>query len=365
MKLFFTIVLAIFALLAGFIAVLPTLLSIPEIHSLLLQRIAPKLHLKALEASWFEGLLIQGIEIKDPPIQIHSIYWREPLYKLLFLSEPLEKIAIQGFKMKIAKDAEIAPLVGDTVEADLTLTPKSLSEGLLDGTVTSPNLTAKLACLIKDNTLTLREPVVGTFLGTPNPAKFWIDPQGFSVPLAPFSLKGIVIQSMKVEPDKQSSENRGLMALVLSLLKASLSAGQRVNIWFTPIFLSLKDSIVQVQRFDFLFADRYPLAAWGEINLENNNLLMTLGVSSKAIEKAFFIISTGSNKFVQIPIRGTIDSPTFDVKRATTKITALRLQQTLSPPTIIFGTLLKAASTIGEDDTPVPLPTTQPFPWKE
>lgn len=227
--------------------------------------------------------------------------------------------------------------------------------------------TLSFSSIIDENSFLLSEPLIGkcwtTDADAQNPVHFTIDSEGFLLPLVPFSRDAIVIKSMKVEPGKQTCKNGKLLTLLLSFLKLSLSGNQEVSVWFTPIFLELEKGIVQVKRADFLFADRFPLAIWGQADIVNNRLDMTLGISPETLSRAFLLISLDKTRFLQVPIRGSIDSPTFDTGRATAKIAALRLQQTWSVPTAILGTILNVASSVGADDPPTPPPTTTPFPW--
>jgi len=227
------------------------------------------------------------------------------------------------------------------------------------------SLDIALSCLVKENILLLQEPLKGSFttVEAKNPVTLTIDPEGFSIPLSPFSLETMAIQSLTIEPGVQKLKNGKLLSFLISFLKISLSASHEVSVWFTPLYLNVEKGVAHVKRADFLLADRFPLAIWGQINLANTQLALTLGISPDTLSRAFLIITLDKTSFIQIPVHGQIGNPIFDTGRATAKIAALRLQQTWSPQTAILGTLLNVASSIGKDEPPTPPPTTSPFPW--
>ena len=170
------------------------------------------------------------------------------------------------------------------------------------------------------------------------------------------------MKNIKVEPGVLTCKNGGMLSLLVNLLKVNVSSDE-INLWFTPIYVEIKDGIVNCKRSDTLFADAYPIATWGKIDSVKNSIDMTLGLSGTAICKGFDIPKLDPGYMVQIPIHGTTQSPKIDSALATTKITALKLQQHRSNTTSLIGGLLEVATSIVEKDSPVPGPTTKPFPW--
>lgn len=279
---------------------------------------------------------------------------------------------------------QLIAVLGHTLDANLKGEIKDLDEGAFHGTIKSPRLQSEVACRLNEGLLTLEKPITAEYTLTPeagevllkgvnpllvtaarseSPIKLTIDSKDFSVPLKPFSLQTVNIKNIKVEPGVLTCKNGGMLSLLVSLLKVNVSSSNEVNLWFTPIYVEVKDGIVNCKRSDALLADAFPIATWGKIDLVNNKINMMLGLSGTAIGRAFDIPRLDPGYMVQIPIHGTTQSPKIDSALATTKITALKLQQHKSNTKSIIGGLLEVATTIVEKDAPIPAPTTQPFPW--
>src|SRR5262249_49783026 len=150
--------------------------------------------------------------------------------------------------------------------------------------------------------------------------------------------------------------NGGMLSLLVSLLKVDTSRSKEVNLWFTPMYIEVKNGKVLCKRTDALLADAFPIATWGTIDLVKNSVDMTLGLSGTAISRAFGITEIDPNYLVQIPIHGKTQSPKIDTGRATAKITALKMQENKSNTAALLGGLLEVATMVGEKDEPPPKP---------
>ncbi|MCE5294333.1 MAG: hypothetical protein LLF94_06935 [Chlamydiales bacterium] len=273
---------------------------------------------------------------------------------------------------------------GSTVDASVKAEIKDLDDGSFHGTIQSQHLKSEVDCLLTEGTLTLKKPITAEYTLTPeggkvllkdvnpllataarseSPIKLTIDSNGFSVPLKPFSNSTMQIKNIKIEPGILSCKNSGMLSLLVNLLKVDASGSDEIPLWFTPIYIDVKDGIVTCKRADTLLANAFPIATWGQINLVKNSIDMTLGLSGTAIAQAFGIARLDPGYMVQIPIHGPTQSPKIDSALATTKITALKLQQTSSKSTSLIGGLLEVATQAMEKDAPVPAPTTHPLPW--
>lgn len=280
-------------------------------------------------------------------------------------------------------DALVAVL-GPKVDANLKGEIKELHEGSFQGQIESPRLKSQVALLLKKGTLFLEKPLTAEYTLTPEagqvllkdvnpllvtaartqePIKLWIDSKDFAIPLKPFSKKEMLIRNIKIEPGVLTCKNGGMLSLLVSLLKVKPNTSNEVNLWFTPIYVEVKNGIVNCKRSDALFADAFPLATWGKIDLEKDKVDMTLGISGRAISHAFDIPTIDPEYLVQIPIHGPTKSPKIDTGVATAKITALKMQQHSNNTTALLGGLLEVATAVVERDAPAPLPTTYPFPW--
>lgn len=396
MKRLFSLLAFLLILIVGLVAMLPVLLSTPIVTSSILSIvngcIAGSVAVQKMEVSWTRGIDIRGITVSDADgkqvLAVDAIKWPVPLITLLYNEKHLGMFEVDDAKVSFNKDKDgesynlerifksekkatsltetldiVAMLTGPTLTIHATFWPKTISSGEAVCIMTSPLLQTKIEGTLHDGTLTLRNDVVGTYTPIDKPVSFAIKKEGVLVPVSPFSLKGIKVPSITINAAKQKAQYKGSMSLVFSLIKFNPSKGKEIEFWFTPIYASIEAGIATIKRFDFLCDKRFPLAVWGTVDLDKELLDMTLGISGKALERALFLFTVGQEKFIQVPIHGTIEHPIFDTHRATAQITALRLQETWSPQTIILGTLIKAVSSVGSDDPPVPPPTTQPFPW--
>ncbi len=264
---------------------------------------------------------------------------------------------------------KVISMLGHTLNANLKGDIKDLQEGSCHGNIQSPLLKSEIACLVKDGKLTLEKPITAEYTLSPetgarseSPIKFAIDSKDFSVVLKPFSLKTIQAKNIKIEPGILYCKNIGMLSLLVNLFKVKSS--DETTVWTTPVYIEIKDGIVHCKRADALLANTFPVATWGKIDLVKNSLDMTLGLSGTSLTRAFDIPKLDPSYMVQIPIRGTIQSPKIDTALVTTKLTALKLMQTRSSTTSIIGGLLDVATTIVDKESPAPAPTTHPFPWK-
>jgi hypothetical protein len=281
-----------------------------------------------------------------------------------------------------AGDTAVAVL-GKTLNADLKGQISQFREGSFEGTVSSPRLQSNIACVLKEGAMHLLRPITAEYELTPEageallkdinpllmtaaksqrPIKLFIDSEDFFIPLRPFSMKEMKIKKIKIDPGIITAKNGGMLSLLVNLLNMQTKPGEELDLWFTPIHVDVKKAVVTCSRADALLGDAFPIATWGSIDLEKNNVEMILGISGQALKRSFGIQTIDPEYLLQIPIRGTTQSPKFDTVRATAKITALKLQQNKSNTTALLGGLLEAAASTR--DEPPPGPTTYPFPWQ-
>lgn len=281
---------------------------------------------------------------------------------------------------------KVVALFGQHLDINIKADLKDMHEGAFRGKLESPRLNSEVACLLKEGTLTLEKPITAEYTLTPEagvvllkdinpllvtaarsetPIKLHIDSKDFSIPVKPFSLETMKIRHIKLEPGILTCKNGGMLSLLTGIFKLSPATSEEVTLWFTPIYVEVKDGIVNCKRSDALLADAFPIATWGTINLIENRIDMILGLSGTAIARGFAIPKLDPQYMVQIPIHGTTQSPKIDSGLATTKIAALKLQQHRSNTTSLIGGLLEVATTMVEKDAPVPAPTTHPFPWND
>jgi hypothetical protein len=130
----------------------------------------------------------------------------------------------------------------------------------------------------------------------------------------------------------------------------------------TPTYFSIKDGVVKLERADMLINDRFPLAAWGNVDLGNERVNMVIGLTGAAIANAFGLNGIPKNSMLQLPLKGPLNGPSIDKAKAAARISSLVAQGQGGPHGLVLGTVLDIASG-GFRDGSVPNPTTQPLPW--
>lgn len=200
---------------------------------------------------------------------------------------------------------------------------------------------------------------------TEKPITISIPQDGVSIPIIPFSLPNLAIPKAKVEVDRVLVKNGGALKLILKLLRVKKSDKQNeVELWCTPIYLSVKNGVITCDRLDALAAGKVELAVWGTADLINDQFAMNLLIPNTTLRKLGFQAFSMSGLIV--PITGPVSDPGVDTARLTAKLAGIGLRSTtVDPSTQILSGLLEVAAGIGEDTGPVPPPTTSPLPWEK
>lgn len=203
-------------------------------------------------------------------------------------------------------------------------------------------------------------PVISGMLSADHPIKLTVEPNGFMLPLKDISTANVSIGQAALEMGKVSFSSSSQLAKVLSLLMTSSS--EQFMVWLTPAYFSLNQGTLDLKRVDMLVSDKYPIAAWGNVDFLRERVNMIIGLSGSAIQKAFSVSKVPNSYFLQIPLRGKLDNPSFDKAKAAARLSALVAQTQGGPQGMVIGTVLDIASG-GLSEPPPPPPTTNPLPW--
>nr|NGX53836.1 hypothetical protein [Chlamydiota bacterium] len=257
------------------------------------------------------------------------------------LTGPLT-IDIKSTNLKALFPAELKDgylILRKTVEAELTLT-EEVNEALL-----------------KDI-----NPLLITGAWSDHPIRFYIDAEGFAVPIHNFALKDVQIDRAIVDFGKLRVRNGGDIAELMKFLKAKHVSPEGVmEAWFTPIFISLKDGTARYKRFDALLAGNVHIAMWGRIDLIKDKVKMTLGISPATLQKRLKIPGLAKEDMFQIKVRGSSSDLELDWSSAYTRIGIIITRTAGGLGRLIGGLLEQIVAALGEEPTP-PL-TTRPLPW--
>lgn len=228
-----------------------------------------------------------------------------------------------------------------TVEAEVTLTPE-----------------------INEAFLSELNPLLITGAYSEHPVRFFIDQEGFVLPLHPFSLENLSVERAILDLGKIYVKNGGQIQSIMKFLKATNISDEGVmEAWFTPIFFSLKGGVLSYKRFDVYLASMVHIALWGGIDLVNDRVKMILGISPKNLRSKFNVLGLAKKEMFQVKMRGTTSELDLDWSSAYTRLGIL-LTRTAGGHIgyVVGGILEQFMSAFGEE--PTPPPTTSPLPWE-
>lgn len=141
---------------------------------------------------------------------------------------------------------------------------------------------------------------------------------------------------------------------VLGFLPTKFS-GKDIELWFTPVNISVKDHVATLDRCDFLVSNKIHLATWGETNLKTKVLDMSLGVPVETLFDAIKLPITSHNKTIVFPIKGKLGNIKIDQELAKKQL-SLILSQTGTIGTTLTSPFIK---------TEMEVPASKPLPWKK
>lgn len=257
--------------------------------------------------------------------------------------------------------------------------------GLVEAKVEGDAISGSVDVHVNEGVLSLRQDLEGTIVVTKNvekllsmlsfpflrkvqlkenPLRIVIFQKGLQWPIFPLTLKALHVEKVFIDLGEVSIEKEGsLFEVILALLKQENSQGsQYLQLWFTPLYMSLHEGVITCNRFDVLLDRLYPLAFWGDVDLGKNQVEMTVGISKNALERALDIRDLEKKYMLQLPFRGEVGRASLKRKQAVLQIGRLLVKEKAGEVGGILGGIMEAA--IWETVKQAPEPTTQPFPWE-
>ncbi len=278
-------------------------------------------------------------------------------------------------------------LIGQNIEMNLASSIKKMRSGFLNGDLLFTNGTLHFESTIKDGVLTLKSPAtfqvkldrkagkelmrgswLASALRSQESIQLTIDSEGVMIPLSPFSLSKMALPRITLEPGKLVVKNKGSLTAILSLLNMKNAAREeRIELWFTPVYMELRNGIIICRRFDILAANKLHIISWGNLDLNKDRIDMIAAIPQETLrELRLPMVLLSPERGLQIPITGSVLSPSVDTARLSTRLAASKIQtKKKRNPLNLLGGALQVAAALGEEGLPVPSPTTQPFPWEE
>ncbi len=273
---------------------------------------------------------------------------------------------------------QIRALLGNQVDADATIKLQKM-KGPVQLSLTSGNTHAEIRAQLEEEALTLTAPLQASITVTPDigthvladfnplfvnavrseqPITLRIEPQGFRLTR---QASGLQIGRATLDPGKLWVTNTGSIQQLFGLFKRSqLNEQKEVLVWSTPIHFSAQDGLLRYQRADMVIGTSLQVAFWGSANLTTNALRMTLAIPGYSLRKLLGLPDIPDDRYLLIPVRGTLDDAKIDYTAALPRIAALLARKEGSTGKVL-GALIETAA--GSLTTDVPPPTTQPYPW--
>ncbi|WP_039376760.1 hypothetical protein [Parachlamydia acanthamoebae] len=303
----------------------------------------------------------------------------------LDLDVKMQKFSLPLFTKLVASEQlskKIEALIGAEVSANISAKLENL-QGPLNVSISGENGKLSLDGQLENGHLTLSNPLTVQVKATPEfgneiledilppfsqviksdeMLQIILDAKGFSLTLSPFDIKSVQIAKGTLVLGKMTFINNGIIRTLLTFLKGNNNP--EITAWFTPLYFSMQDGNLKLQRMDMLFAEHYPLALWGNVSIPKDKVDLVVGITKPAINHAFGIEDLSADYVMQIPITGTLDKANVNITQAAGKISALIARNQTNSTSQIVGTLLDVVS--GKlNEEKVPPPTTTPFPWEK
>lgn len=190
--------------------------------------------------------------------------------------------------------------------------------------------------------------------------KIQIDPKDFRMPISHWNLEELSIGKATIHLGKMQLSSEGQLGTMVALLHPSHTGP--IPIWFTPLYLHVKQGKVYIERVDLLVLNSYPLAVWGTVDIPKDQVDMHIGITGTALRRSTGIVNLGANDMIQIPFTGSLNKPSIDKGKAAAKIGSLVVEKHGSDQAALIGTVLGIAGGNLTEEKP-PLPTTNPLPW--
>ncbi|MCK5654788.1 MAG: hypothetical protein KAI03_00685, partial [Candidatus Aureabacteria bacterium] len=207
-------------------------------------------------------------------------------------------------------------LLRDDVKAELTVTPA-------------------LGALVLKNI----NPILITAVSSSRPIYITINQNGFYVPLNKASFSDIKIEEAVIDLGELTLENGGLLNPLVAFLKSTY--GRHMTASFTPLKASLAEGIAQYSRMDTIIANSFHIVTWGTIDIENDTLDVTLGLTSDTLDKAFDIEGLPEDYILKIPVQGSTENPKVNWAEAAKQIGMLVLKRKIDEKLPGLGTAIE------------------------
>lgn len=229
----------------------------------------------------------------------------------------------------------------------------NLSKGIL--TLRAPLMTEiNLNSWLKQPELAKRSPL-NLIHSASAPIKLTIAPEGFQAPLNA-DLKNLQVESMQLDLGMLVFKREGPLSQIAKQFDSKTN--EPFSVWFTPAFLSAQNGIATLYRLDLLLLHTYPIAAWGNIDLVQDQLGMTIGIPADALSKFYKLPLLQTKELITLPIVGSLRNPKIDSSKFELKLSSLAAKKLGG----VAGQIIGSAVNLNVNSETIPKPTSA-VPW--
>jgi len=202
-----------------------------------------------------------------------------------------------------------------------------------------------------------------------HPVRVRIPPEGFLLPLARFDIRKVKVPAVTLDIGRAVFNNAWLTD-VLQLVTKARAEGGLTSAWFTPLDLELTNGVIRYRhRVDLLTQEKMHLASWGEVDLGQNRLDLTLAFMPDALRHHLHVRRARDSDALRIPIRGTIDQPKLVLGNTLADLARIQLREKaiaeIKEPfaRALAEGVLESLFSRSLRGGAIPPPTANPLPW--
>lgn len=354
------------------------------------------LSVDSIKVSWLGVQEAKGLTLRSkegvPIGMIQSVRYPSSILHFFLSPRSLPEISLEGISANTEEIDRLTPffrqkkavhtLFGSLVKGDIKI-QGSLDNYRIQAKLAGENGKITLDGLIREKTLFLNDtlfaevvvtpelvsnflqpffPFMSGLLATEQPVRVTIDSSRFAIPLSSTFISQAKIGKMTVDVGHANFSAKGQLNKLMEALNSDVN--EPFTVWFTPIYLSMTQGIVKLERFDMLLMSKHSLATWGTVNIPNNEVEMEIGLSGKTLQEILGVKFSSEKGYVSIPLKGRLGKINIDKSKLMNKIASFAAQMSDDATIKALGTVFGFATGSHRSSDAIPPPTTQPLPWE-
>ncbi|MCI5053147.1 MAG: hypothetical protein MRY21_08455 [Simkaniaceae bacterium] len=192
------------------------------------------------------------------------------------------------------------------------------------------------------------------------PIRLRIDEKGFILPLNELNPSTILMPSIQLQLGKMRFYNRGNMSQMGGIFKLE---GQDVSeLWFAPLDMHFSRGLLDIERTEILYDNRYHICTWGNIDFNKRYVNMIIGLTSQALASGMGLTGLSPDYVFKIPFKGPFGNIHIDKGAVVGKIALMIAKEGAKSQAGAFGGIIDVFGSLIDDQSDVP-PPKKPYPW--